>query len=253
MASAKKFVATAPLPDYPRALTAFALDAMPPTKAPPSDQPSGYIDSGSLVSFVADIPSQSQEDVLNSTLFGQAVASAQYDREQDTKDWYATYGDALRNLGWATQEFQFENISTGGTTITVDAVVLEILGSIATDNEVAVAEATINGMKSLDQGDGRLTLWESSSHTSTNGNFQVFPVDVSGGIVVMKLAAFYFSTTKTVDRILWFSASSSEVDMYKSSQIVNLDESIYSQVRQDVKDRLGDHAKTFVQNVPLKF
>lgn len=250
MSSAKDFVASAKLVLAPRLLTRLMASSVPPA---PAEQPAGYVDDGSLVSFVANIPKDRQADVLNSTLFGQAVASYAHDREKDTINWYAAYSDALRNIGWATQSFAFENISTGGATLNVDKVVLEIVSSIATGEELAVVEATINGMKSLDQGDGRLTLWESSSHTSNNGNFQVFPIIISGGIVVMKLAAFYFSTTKKVDRILWFSASSSDVTMYKSSQIVNLDDTIYSQVRDDIVKKLGDHAKTYVQNIPLKF
>ena len=77
--------------------------------------------------------------------------------------WYQYYRTVLENIGWVVQEFDFDRFNASGSQFTVDKAVLDILAAVATGDELAVAQQTIQAMKSLDAGDGRLVLFESSS------------------------------------------------------------------------------------------
>jgi hypothetical protein len=103
-------------------------------------QPSGFIDNGSLVSFLAGVDRQSQADVLNSMLLAQLAANKKFDREADTVGWYGFYHDVLENLGWVVQQFAFSKYDVAGSTVTVDKVVREVLAAIATENGAAVVK-----------------------------------------------------------------------------------------------------------------
>ncbi len=214
-------------------------------------KPSGFVDSGSLVSFVAGVGQQNQADVLNSTLLAQLAANKKYDREKDTVNWYAFYRNVIENVGWVVQEFQFEQYNVSGASVTTDKIVAEVLAAIATGNDLAVITSVLNAIKGLSRDDNRLVLFDHASHSSKNGNFQISSCAESGGVVVMKIGAFYFSTTQNVDRVLWFDFSSSNSNIYKGAQAMTLNNDVYSQVRSTIVTKLGDNAKNFIANLDI--
>lgn len=211
----------------------------------------GYVNLGSLVSFVAGIDGQDRSDVLNSTLLAQLAANKKFDRERDTENWYKFYRNVLENIGWVIQDFAFTKFNTSAGDFTVDKVILEILSAIATGNELTVVAATIEALRSLSNDDGRIVLFESSSHSSRTGNFQIIPVTNSNGQILMRIAGFFFSTTQDVDKVLFFRYSTASAELYQGTQSVNLNKDIYNQVRQDIISKLGDRAEKFVRDLEI--
>jgi hypothetical protein len=211
----------------------------------------GYVDAGSLVSFVAGVPLQHKHDVLNSTLLAQLAANAKYDREKQTTDWYKYYRTVLENVGWVLGGFTFTIYESGGAEFTADKVILKILEAIATGNDLAVVAATMEALNSLGDDDPAVKIFETSSHSASNGAFQIAAAAESDGVVVLKIGAFSFSTTQSVTRVLWFRFSSGATSFYKGDEVINLDDQIYAQVRQAVVEKLGDKAVTFVKDLKI--
>ena len=211
----------------------------------------GYVDAGSLVSFVAGVPELHKQDVLNSTLLAQLAANKVADREKKVKEWYAKYVEVLGKVGWVFQAFNFTEYSASGSTFTADKVIADVLEAIATKDDKKIIDATIKAVKALDGGDGRLMLWNQNSTKLTQGNFQISSCAESDGVVVMKLGAFYFSTDKNVTSVLWFSFSKSSTQMYKSAVTVNLNDQVYAKVRQAVLEKLGRSAQDYVGELDI--
>lgn len=239
------------LPDHEPKLRRQLLKRAQATVAAAKTEPSAAVVDGSLISFVANLPLQSQQDVLNSTLLAQLAANKQFDREKQTVEWYKFYRNVLENLGWVVQEFSFLKYHPSGNSFTVDQAVIKILEAIATGAEVAVVAATIGALKALGADSGPMVLWNSATSSVSAGNFQIGVANLSGGVVMLKIGAFYFTTTQTTDSFLWFSYSSSQMDLYHGGQPMNLNELVYAQVRQAVIDKLGDRATTFVADLPI--
>lgn len=212
---------------------------------------SASVDAGSLISFVAGLTAQQKSDTLNSTLLAQLAANKKYDREKQTQEWYKFYRNVLENVGWVIQEFSFSKFEAGGSTASVDEVVINVLSAIASGNELAVAISMVQAMKKLPTSDGRAVLWEQESHNASQGNFQIGTAVDSSGVVVMKLGAFHFTTKEEVTRVLWFKWSGSQSQMYKATQSINLNNDVYSRVRQQVIDKLGDRATQFVADLDI--
>jgi len=210
-----------------------------------------YVDDGSAISFVANVSPQSQRDTLNSALLAQLAANVQFDRESDTVNWYSFYRNVLENIGWVIQDFNFTKFHSDSASFTMDKVVLDVLAAIASQDEVAVVQATIDAMRALDKGDGRLTLFESESHSASAGNLQICVANEIGGILSMKIAAAYFSSQQNVTNVLWFSFSSGSSELYTGSQNISLNKQIYGQVRSAIVQKLGDKATRFVNNLNI--
>jgi hypothetical protein len=211
----------------------------------------GYVDAGSLVSFGPGVSAQHKNDVLNSSLLAQLAANKKFDREKQTKEWYAFYRDILERVGWVLRGFEFSKYESNGADFTADKVILEILKALATGNDLAVVAATMEALNSLGNDSPTLKIFETSSHTASSGNFQVSIATESDSIVGMKIGAFYFQTTQQITRVLWFRFSSSSTNFYKGSQIGALDEEVYAQVRQSVVEKLGDAAKKLVRDIEI--
>lgn len=258
-----QFIDTLELPprDQVHAGRLFAMTPSPLVRAdePTTDNvptadpsnPSGFVDNGSLVSFLAGVDRQSQADVLNSMLLAQLAANKKFDREKDTAQWYAFYHDVLENVGWVVQQFAFARYDVSGTTATVDKVVIDLLSTLGTGTAAAVAKSTIDALKALSGDDRRFTLFKQSAHSAHTGNFQVANCSNVGGVLKMSLGAFTFSSTRVDTSVLFFDWSTSDTEIYRAGQSIVLDREVYAAVRGTVVKKLGDHAKTFVDDLDI--
>lgn len=263
MTEKMKFIQALELPSRDQAHAGRLFAAMPmplvaddaPTtdKVPTADptNPSGFVDNGSLVSFLAGVDRQSQADVLNSMLLAQLAANKKFDREKDTAQWYAFYHDVLENVGWVVQQFAFARYEVSGTTATVDKAVIDLLAAIGTENAAAVAKSTIDALKALSSDDRRFTLFKQSAHSARTGNFQVANCSNVGDVLKMSLGAFTFSSTRVDTSALFFSWSTSDTEIYRAGQSIVLDREVYATVRNSVVQKLGDHAKTFIDDLDI--
>lgn len=240
------FIDSLEIADIPEPGKEFAMRAVSITANPPK----AYVCGGSTVSFVAGVSPQSQRDGLNSTLLAQLAANKAHDRENDTVNWYKFYRNVLENVGWVIQDFSFARFEAQSQSFTMDKVVLDLIAAIGSNDEVAIAQATIDALKALPQKDGRLVLFESMSHSASKGNFQISIANEVGGVLTMRIAGGYFSTSQSVTNVLWFSYAKSQTSLYTAGQGITLNSQIYSQVRSQIVQKLGDKARIFVQELP---
>lgn len=245
-----EFVSSLELAEAPRAATAL-VGAAPRRLTLTTDKPSAKIDAGSIVSFIAGVGEQAQSDILNSTLLAQLNSDYMYDREKQTQDWYKNYVHVLGKVGWVIQGFEFQKYNSSSQGLTIDKVVIEILESMMTGNELAVAVSAIKALDSLAGNDGRIKLFHHSTSSNSGGSFQIASATEQNGAVAMKLGAFYMSYTTSQADVLWWHYKSADVNIYKSGQGVTLNHDVYNQVRQAIISKLGDKAKTFVDDLPI--
>jgi hypothetical protein len=215
-------------------------------------KPSAAVDAGSLVLFMADVSEQHRSDVLNSLLLAQLSASKQFDREVDTDKWYVSYRDVLEQIGWVVQQqTSFLPLQIDSPSLTIDELIISSMKTIVDENEVAGLKAMLDNLKGLDSRDRRVLLFEDESHSARNGSFQISIISESGGVVVMKLAVFFFSTTHTVTSVLSFNFLGQDTKFFQGSQIMNLNEDVYAGIRQDIINRLGDRVGIFIADIEI--
>lgn len=223
----------------------------PEARAFASNEQGAAVDAGSLVSFVGGISGLHKSDVLNSTLLAQLAATKQYDRYTQTRQWYEFYTNVLANVGWVMPGFVYRRYEPSGSSLILSDAVIKILSAIATGDEMKVVMEALSGLRDNPNNEGPLVLFDHQSFPEQLGTFQVFPVSVDRGDVVMALAALEFQAEKHVTRFLWWSWTSMNVKLFESAQKGVLNEDIYSQVRQDVIDKLGDNAKKFIHDIEI--
>ena len=240
------YIKSLELPPLPTELARFKEE---PTIL--DDAPGAYVSAGNIVSFIEGLTKLHKQDVLNSTLLAQLAANKAFNRETDTVKWYAKYTEVLSNVGWDASDWKFTKFTTHSETFDIEGVVLALISAIASSSQLAMVVQALSALKALASGSKGFNLWNSQTHDSQNGNFQIAPCAESDGNVAMALGAFYFSAKSVDHNFLWFRYTQLDVSLYQSGQTVVLNEQAYAYVRQQVIDKLGDNAVKYVADLDI--
>jgi len=217
----------------------------------PDNKDQGFVDTGSMVSFTKALSGQDKEDVLNSTMLAQLHANKVCDRYRDTERWYKEYVNVLENIGWVIQAFDFNQFQTQQRTFKLSEICLDLIKALVGDDE-QVMKDVIAVFTALSKSEDGLTLFNSKSFSSQGGNFQIIPCnkDKSGQIVAAYFGS-YLDVQKTAKDYFFFTWRSQDIKFFYSKEMVTLDQEIYSNVRQAIKDKLGSHAQDYVHNLDI--
>ena len=232
---------------------AMRTEVVAATKLATENQEQSYVNAGALVSFTDRLSAQDKEDVLNGTLFAQFAADAVADRMKQEEAWYHRYVEVLSHIGWVIQSCNFEEYTMEGESFAIDKAFLKIVKDLVTAEEYDLIKRTIDSL----QDEGNQHWWhafsKNSSGPSENGNFQVCPCQQdSSGQVIMALGSFYFQASETNERWFWFNYNASKMHFFRGTQTCTLDGDVYGQVRQTIKDMLGDQARDYLGGLKLK-
>lgn len=215
-------------------------------------QASASVVGNSVIAFTGNVDGQNRSDLKNATCLAQLAAMKKHDPFTDTENFYRFYTTVLANIGFVIQGFDFTKHEISGTTFTVDKVVVEILQAIATQDEVALVQASLDALKALSDDDGRLRLFSTTSHSAEYANFMLgIATQEANGDVTFKVGVFKMNSNQNNVRFLWYSYSTSETNLFKSSQTVLLNEDVYAQNRDTIIVKLGDKAEQYIADLEI--
>jgi len=146
----------------------------------------------------------------------------------------------------------FRPVVTTEPRFTPSAVALRLLQPVSSENEVSLAEETLESFRRLPDRDRRVVIFESCSHSSLSGNFQIVLVKLSPeGTILMTIAAFFFRTEQQVSRVMSSNFGRRNTDMFQARHIMILDEAAYARVRDHVIEQLGDQAAALIDDLQI--
>jgi len=132
-----------------------------------------------------------------------------------------------------------------------DAVVGLLQPGIA-DADLLTTQRSLDRLINLADRDRRVVIFETSSHSSATGNFQIESVSVTReGRLQMVLGAFFYQTTEPVARILSFNFPSAKTTMFQARDVMVLDETSYARMRDQVINQLGEQAAALIDDLQI--
>ena len=100
-------------------------------------------------------------------------------------------------------------------------------------------------------GDRRVVIFESSSHSSGRGNFQIVSASCGSDLVLrMTLVAVFFTTDESVSRVMSFNFARSSTQLFQARDMMMLSPADYDKVREQVIEQLGDQASAYIAELP---
>lgn len=210
----------------------------------------GIINYKSLNSFAAGVSKQRQEDILNSLLLAQRVATKAFPNDEQIVDWYAKYFDVLDKIGWVFENKDFATFNAKSSLFEIENAILEILSAAITGNQLAVLLTTIKAFKSLGDGDKRFVAFEKNTHSLQKGSFQLGFASEENSTISISASSFVLTTKKNITKILFFSSEKDSTEFRFCHSKATLNDGVFNEAREIIKLKLGD-VTSFVAQLEL--
>jgi hypothetical protein len=210
------------------------------------------VDTGSILSFVEGVTQEEKDDVLYSVQLAQRGASGAFDRFEQAEDWYNKYAEILEVIGWAGEQFAFSKYDQSQGELHMDQAALKIIGAIATGSQLTALSEALSALESLAEGDGPVRLFDFHTSAEASGNFQIGAVQKSdNGALSLAVGGFHFKANDNRRRFLFFAWGNQDVEFWTAANKMTLNETLYAQHRDKVKEKLGAAATGFIEELTI--
>lgn len=249
--TARAFIDCAELPSYSRDPMAAAAaktidyDAL-------KDQ--AMVVGSEVVSFVKGVSAERREDIVNSALFAQLVANKKVPDRNDVFGWYDAYFEALSQLGWVIQSKTFNSYQEEADGLEAHEAILQVAGVLlgAAPTALAIVTTTIEAMKSMDDDNPWITIFDRESRSGRAGRFQIaLAEEAPDGQFMVNLMAFGLEAESSITQILFFKIRKNKVDLRHSSGQVTVNESVLQDNRDRLKARLSERVASYIDSADI--
>jgi hypothetical protein len=147
--------------------------------------------------------------------------------------------------------FPFTRVTAAQPRFTADQAVLDVLRKNGGERAATATGRSLDTLRSLNDRDRRVVIFESSSHSSGRGNFQIVSASCESDLVLrMTLVAVFFTTDESVSRVMSFNFARGSTQLYQARDMMTLNPADYDKVREQVIEQLGDQASAYIAELP---
>jgi len=218
--------------------------------------PKAFINGGATVAFGPNVTDAEQESVNNALQLAQRAAIKAVGGDEHKGDrlerWYDKYCEVLGHVGFDTRKEARRKVEVKDVAFSVDAIAIELLASVLEQDAVAIAKTTLDALRKLKKDDEMIKVFDKHSKLTDYGSFQssVVVKDESGAIII-GTAVVVVHVDDNVTNLLFFHFGSRTNKVHEAARRFVFNQSIYDQVAEAVKNKLGKDAKKFVMNIKI--
>lgn len=247
---ARRYVESLQLPeqrrhrDRPVGLTEFNFDQV-------KDQ--AAVVGSDIVSFVKGVTPERREDIVNCSLLAQLVAKKQVSDPEKVYDWYDAYFDVLMNIGWSVQDRGFAKYTETRENFQAHEAIMKVAASLLgpTATTLTVIQATLDALKSMDEGSPWITIFNRESQSSKTARFQVTLAEPGEeDQFLVSLMAFGLEAKAGLTQVLFFKFKSSAATLKHYSGKVTINSDVLTHVRKSIKTKIAAHAMDYIKALP---
>jgi len=171
--------------------------------------------------------------------------------EKDVIGWYKAYIEILTKVGWTMEGGEVQQFSAKANVVELQEVIIDILKAAFGADFLQIVTRALDGIKSLADSNGKIEAFEKTTHSESNGSFQIGVATQEGDAVSMNLGTFLITSTSRISHILFIKFTKDETDLQYASGKLTLDQKIYENVRSLVQNKLSGRAVEFVTEIPV--
>ncbi|WP_339546594.1 hypothetical protein [Pseudomonas sp. RA_35y_Pfl2_P32] len=217
----------------------------------------GAIVGEGILSFTGNLSEQNRDDVMHAFLFATLVANKAFPREEQGKEWYYKFVEAMMDAGWMfTQKF-YNDINVGGNSVRMDQLVLEILGGVVAGTTLPGSTSALmlkvagSAISALKKRETALTLYERNVLEHGVGGTAAGTCTEINGEVTLALGTVRFIRKNTSAQVLFADWDTRDVKLYRGESVFRKVSSIVEQTRDEILRKLGGNAKTKIANYEI--
>ncbi len=206
-----------------------------------------------VVSFVKGVSTERRQDIVNSSLLAQLVASKQVPDRTNVTQWYQAYFDVLKNIGWVIQDHSFSSYTEEANGLEAHEAILKVAGAFfgGTPGALAIVMSTLEALKAIDDSKPWMTIFDRETKYANTGHFQIALAEQGDNDQFMvSMMAFSLKAESTLTQILFFKIRKDGVQLEKCAGKVTINDEVLTSIRDQVKQKLAAHTSQYIAKLP---
>lgn len=209
----------------------------------------GSIVGEGVLSFSGKLSSENKSDAQNAFLFATRAANVKYPLESQGAEWYLYFRDIMTMAGWTPISRYYNDLEVGGTSVRMDKLVLEILGSVVAGAALPgptsalmlkVAGDAIAALQKRDT--AALTVYERNLLEHGVGGVSAAACVETDGEALMAVGAVRFLRRNTSTKVMFVDVDIRNVKLYRGETVFAKNTLVANAVRKKIADKLVAHA-----------
>ncbi len=221
-----------------------------------TDKPTAALIKGQVTAFSGNLSGQDKQDIEYTTLAAQLNSDIVVPDNQSFENmqaWFKNYSSVMSNLGWV-MSFSWEKYKAATQGLSMDAVIMQVLAAVASQNGVAIAQAAMDAVSKLPRDGNRIRLFNNSTMSDKAGKFLLGVASKENESLSLAFGAFAFDYETRDTTVLWFNWKSSDVSIYKDQKVATFNQDYYAKgARATLEKKMRDHVSAYVEDLDLGF
>lgn len=224
----------------PRGLFTSADDVVEPGK--------GSIVGDGILTFSGNLTGTNRTDAQNAFLYASLVANKFYPLESQGKEWYMQFREVMTNAGWSPTSKYYSDLTVGGTSVRMDQLVLQILGSVVAGLAIPGPSTTLmlkvagEAIASLAKRETALTLYERNLLENGMCGVTAGSCTEVNGVTVFAIGAVRFARKNTSTKVLFVDVDIRNVNLYRGETSFEKNDLVAEATRAVIAEKLIKHA-----------
>ncbi|MTH96091.1 hypothetical protein [Roseibium sp. RKSG952] len=202
---------------------------------------SSEVNSNALLALDRSLSQQDKSDVAASFLFGQLAANAAADKFHNPELWTKKMLDTLSGIGWSVVSESKTSPSSITAPFDWSGITMNAFNK-AYGSASKLMAGTVEAATAQPAGSAAAQLWNTNTLDDGNGIYLLglSELDQEGEPKLSVLTSSFSLTTGTTGILAW----ASQADMATQFAVLVLNLDVYSKVRKQILERLGDRIRT---------
>ncbi|MGG7674051.1 hypothetical protein [Pseudomonas sp. WC2] len=207
----------------------------------------GSIVGEGLIAFSANLSGVNRTDAQNAYLYATLVANKRYPLDSQGVEWYTLFREIMTNAGWAPTSKYFSDMQVGGTSVRMDKLVLEILGSVIAGAAVPGPATALmlkvagDAIAALQKRDTALTLYERNLLQHGVCGVTAGACTEINGVTVFAIGAVRFKRKNTSTKVMFVDVDIRNVNLYRGEATFEKNDMVADAARDIIARKLIDH------------
>jgi len=203
-------------------------------------------DAPAIIAFSDGVSERNREAVMLGLEFAETVASQKADIDKDPYLWAKEYADAFRYAGWLMVAKDSTDYAASNVNVTMDAVVLELLGAVAGPNAQVVIQLMTTVLDKLQKNKPMMELFERNLKKGISSKFRLMPcLESSNGTPVTYLLALQFESSTDSGGALFWKWKVSKLKLKHLARGVNFNQGTHDRNKERILTHLNADADAF--------
>jgi hypothetical protein len=207
----------------------------------------GSVVGEGIIAFSANLSGVNRSDAQNAFLYATLVANKRYPLDSQGVEWYTLFREVMTTAGWATTSKYCSDMQVGGTSVRMDKLVLEILGSVIAGMAVPGPATALmlkvagDAIAALQTRDTALTLYERNLLEHGVCGVTAGACTEINGVTVFAIGAVRFKRKNTSTKVMFVDVDIRNVDLYRGELTFEKNDLVAEAARDVIAQKLINH------------